>query len=309
MSSELSPNYMKRDESESLLVGQDSEHTFHTGSKGYTSEHLVTYCGTHEGSKCWLNSANITSVIFAILVQCIILYTFGCMVIVFIYDEIDIREGAAALLLCFMSFWSHMATMCGDPGAVPSSAHPLLKDMREGVPITMCGSCDAFKPANAHHDRISNRCISRMDHFCPWMNNAIGAKNQKNFLLFLFYADASSIYILILLTIHLVDCDKRKCNQYSDLTLNLIRVLTCFLVFGVLFTTTMLCNQVYGIVTGLGTIDRMKSKKGVKKVSSPVPFRHIFGDNLCFFFLPFEPKFRHPELVLGYMIEEEYDSI
>lgn len=53
-------------------------------------------------------------------------------------------------------------------------------------------------------DRISNRCISRMDHFCPWMNNAIGAKNQKNFLLFLIYTDIVSAYMYVVVAWHMV---------------------------------------------------------------------------------------------------------
>jgi hypothetical protein len=43
-----------------------------------------------------------------------------------------------------------------------------------------------------------------MDHFCPWMNNAIGAKNQKNFFLFLVYTDIVAVYAYIVLVIHLV---------------------------------------------------------------------------------------------------------
>ena len=61
-----------------------------------------------------------------------------------------------------------------------------------------------YKPPFSHHDKNSDKCISRMDHFCPWMNNAIGAKNQKNFFLFLIYTDLAALYAYILVAIHLV---------------------------------------------------------------------------------------------------------
>lgn len=53
-------------------------------------------------------------------------------------------------------------------------------------------------------DRVSNRCIVRMDHYCPWTNNAIGAGNQKMFILFIIYLDLASLYLYSLVAIVLV---------------------------------------------------------------------------------------------------------
>lgn len=33
---------------------------------------------------------------------------------------------------------------------------------------TVCTRCETYRPPRAHHCRICQRCIRRMDHHCPW---------------------------------------------------------------------------------------------------------------------------------------------
>jgi palmitoyltransferase ZDHHC3/7/25 len=101
-----------------------------------------------------------------------------------------------------------------------------------------------------------------MDHFCPWMNNSIGARNQKHFFLFLIYTDTAAVYALALLAYHFVDCEAFSCNVYETADLYLVRVLLVILLFAVFFTSSMLVNQIFGVISGIGTIDRMKLRRG-----------------------------------------------
>ena len=55
-----------------------------------------------------------------------------------------------------------------------------------------------YRPPRAHHCRICRRCIRRMDHHCPWINNCVGEWNQKYFLQFLFYVALLSAYSIFL---------------------------------------------------------------------------------------------------------------
>ena len=48
-----------------------------------------------------------------------------------------------------------------------------------------CFSCLNIKPPRAKHCVLLDRCVARYDHYCPWMNNTIGARNHSAFLVWL----------------------------------------------------------------------------------------------------------------------------
>ncbi|KAI3644854.1 hypothetical protein MP228_011018 [Amoeboaphelidium protococcarum] len=57
-----------------------------------------------------------------------------------------------------------------------------------------CKKCHVWKPDRCHHDSMSQRCVLKFDHFCPWINNCVGHYTQKYFVLFLFYVVVFSLY-------------------------------------------------------------------------------------------------------------------
>ncbi|CAE7827609.1 Zdhhc7 [Symbiodinium sp. CCMP2592] len=108
-----------------------------------------------------------------------------------------------------LAAWAHLATSLQDPGAMPrGSAEALAPKDVEGAPeVRWCKHCQLVKTYRVHHCSTCQRCIKKMDHHCMWMNNCIGAKNQKQFLVFLSYTSLhcsgallSSLYCLFLAT-------------------------------------------------------------------------------------------------------------
>ncbi|KAI6203723.1 Palmitoyltransferase [Aphelenchoides besseyi] len=63
-----------------------------------------------------------------------------------------------------------------------------------GEDWTICSRCESYRPPRAHHCRICKRCIRKMDHHCPWVNNCVGEFNQKYFLQFVFYVGILALY-------------------------------------------------------------------------------------------------------------------
>lgn len=133
-------------------------------NKGVSGKSVCCGIGTYEGYSCWYNASDATGLICSVFV--IIFLFFAMSIVIYgVYSTIiGLDNGIPILVLGTLSIWSHLKVMFSDPGAVPRNAHPIPADI--GTSVSVCGRCDAYKPPNSHHDRVSNRCISRMDHFC-----------------------------------------------------------------------------------------------------------------------------------------------
>ncbi|XP_026684709.1 palmitoyltransferase ZDHHC3 isoform X2 [Diaphorina citri] len=113
--------------------------------------------------------------------------------------------------LVFLLSYAHFKAMLSDPGAVPlpktrvdfSDIHTgeLSAMLQNKDDWTVCTRCETYRPPRAHHCRICKRCIKRMDHHCPWINNCVGEKNQRYFVQFLIYVTILAVYAIALVSI------------------------------------------------------------------------------------------------------------
>ena len=184
---------------------------------------------------------------------------------------------------------SHLRAMLSDPGAVPKCAAPLARDGERARLAASaasgyrtrakgwCHRCASYKPPRAHHDSVTNRCIVKMDHYCPWTNNAIGVKNHKFFILFIGYTFALCAYALglvVTLSIRAGPTPRRSHRRHrgpepADPLLparfelakaSTLAVTFAALLFG-LFTACMLGDQWSVLRTNVAKIDRLKGEE------------------------------------------------
>lgn len=199
---------------------------------------------------------------------------------------------------------AHFKAMTTDPGAVPPDAIP-LEETKPLEPINsinndseengegsasprkgkkLCRRCKTFKPKRAHHCSVCRRCIIKMDHHCPWVNNCVGIGNHKYFLLFVFYTFLSCLYSFLLVMIRFYTCmgqhghvrtHRMTCLDRPSQLLTILGLLVEAFLFG-MFTACMVIDQSSVVSSKMTHIDRLKGGED-DPVSSLAGVIEVFG--------------------------------
>ncbi|XP_019488547.1 PREDICTED: palmitoyltransferase ZDHHC3 isoform X2 [Hipposideros armiger] len=216
----------------------------------------------------------------------------------YVYSVIN---GIVFNLLAFLALASHGRAMLTDPGAVPkgNATKEFIESLqlKPGQVVYKCPKCCSIKPDRAHHCSVCKRCIRKMDHHCPWVNNCVGENNQKYFVLFTMYIALISLHALIMVGFHFLHCfeedwtsllqgsgvtraasaearvppqDKKQprkvrateCSSFSPPTTVILLILLCFegLLF-LIFTSVMFGTQVHSICTDETGIEQLKKEE------------------------------------------------
>ena len=196
-------------------------------------------------------------------------------------------------LLVVLAVTSHVRTMTTDPGAIPLHTTPLTLPQPPAphqpqppphLPaVPSCAQCSfSYKPDRAHHCSVCRRCVYKMDHHCPWVNNCVGVGNQKFFVLFCWYVFCCCLHAGTLLVSRIFSCDLHtfaNCfDPHYDSSLRLeggrapvpavggliaVIVLGVVLVMFGIFTLCMFGAQCYAIAVDKTQIEQWQGQRAV----------------------------------------------
>jgi len=212
--------------------------------------------------------------------------------------------------LTLMAAACHARTQFTNPGAVPLCNDANIDVEKQSLTAggasgrRFCKRCQIRKPVEAHHCSTCHRCIIRMDHHCPWVNNCVAFLNQKYFVLFCFYTSLCCLFSMASLVTRFLMCQSNKKSGHGIIAPpsgglgaedgegndwchgSGMDVMCCIInmfegiLFG-LFTMIMSCDQISSIISNVTYIDTLtmsrKQMKERKKQSSSM-------DNLAFIF-------------------------
>ncbi|XP_046414551.1 palmitoyltransferase ZDHHC3 isoform X3 [Neodiprion virginianus] len=192
--------------------------------------------------------------------------------------KVLVHQGYMWNYLCYINMAiDNLCRVCSDgghpyskhPGAVPkgNATKEMIQQMgfREGQVIFKCPKCCSIKPDRAHHCSVCQRCIRKMDHHCPWVNNCVGENNQKYFVLFTFYIAGISLQSLFLCVQQFTTCVRQEWRECSTFSPPATVVLLLFLTFEALlfaiFTAVMLGTQLQAIWNDETGIEQLKKEE------------------------------------------------
>lgn len=144
----------------------------------------------------------------------------------------------------------------------------------DGIP-RWCSTCKIWRPDRSRHCREKDRCVLKLDHFCPWVGGIVSENSMKYFILFNSYTFIYTIFDWILAAVLISQRDPQ-----SALDGNLVAML----IFGLFFmglTGGIGLSAILNALTNHTTVENTTEPSGntwtlaIRVAEGQIPAAHV----------------------------------
>lgn len=130
------------------------------------------------------------SIVFLFVCLNLLVYTPQILFLYPVFFDKNFLYIISAIHLLAIVFW--LLSSCMNPGFIKKTEKAdFLKLMSYIDPVRICPDCQIVRTPRSRHCGTCNQCVERFDHHCPWINNCVGIKNHRYFILFLIFLTLS----------------------------------------------------------------------------------------------------------------------
>ena len=205
-----------------------------------------------------------------------------------------IYDKTFAVIEASLAIYSLWAATLKSPGKVPQGWNPekLPPELEEEIlGATFCSKCVSFKPLRTHHCQFC-ACVVRYDHHCDWIDNCIGVRNTKIFLLFLWYITAIIIHYLTMVIRMMLSVEFVTIKAPA---LSNVAVLLAFNIYTVIAVALLFFAGFFCASTTVQTLKNQTTMEAAYIDGNPFHksyiknIKDVMGDNMLLWFIPCEP--------------------
>ncbi|KAI5856451.1 DHHC palmitoyltransferase-domain-containing protein [Tricharina praecox] len=152
------------------------------------------------------------------------------------------------------------------PDAAPSNLRDFLdKEIfvceGDGLP-RYCSKCNCWKPDRSHHCSEIERCVWRMDHFCPWVGGCVAETSFRYFFQVVVYGMLYCLCLIVSMGVIM----RERSNNGDSMDTKWLATLVLACIFGV-FSAGMALSTAQLIVRNLGTVDSLSAEAKVYQLA------------------------------------------
>lgn len=209
--------------------------------------------------------------------------TYFVLVAPYLWLEVSLALPLVTVLLFLCTLLCLCLTMSSEPGILPRkcvfdlngflpvqfTVEVLVKDLVLGAQYKYCSTCKIFRPPRASHCSKCDNCVEGFDHHCPFLNNCIGKRNYRYFLMSLICGVAEALSAIIGFLVYLLYSKDKSNDEMAVMDEEILFYLVISLIIvasGVTLLVAILCLFHLDLcLSGQTTKERLKHVKGPRK--------------------------------------------